>query len=78
MMDSLKSLKVTQKDLARIMEVSEPQITRIKQGKADMTIAQYVKIKKAINPAKETEELIFAEALKNELPRRTRKKRSGV
>ena len=75
-MKSLKLLGITQKELAKMLQTSEPQITRIKQGKKDLTVAELEIIKKELNPSQTTINEIIKEATENKKPKRTRKTKS--
>jgi len=77
MMDSLKLLNLKQKELARIMQISPAQITRIKQGKANMTIVQYGKLILELKPPQEIADAILRESMSQPEQQRIRKKKSG-
>jgi len=67
---------LSQKDMAKIFNVSDAQVCRIETGQRVMTLAQYGMMIKALNLTHEMQNQLIEEAIANAKPQRVRKKKA--
>lgn len=73
LMELRKKLKVNQKELAEILNVSQSQISMIESGLRELTLAQFGKLCKALKLTNETQQELIDEAMAQAKPKRIKK-----
>lgn len=74
---SIRSEKnLTQRDMAKILNVSASQICRIESGECELSLAQYAALIKALSLSNEQASQLMQEALATAKPPRLRKSKA--